>query len=221
MKNKGHSLIACGIVFFLSVFLYFMLVDDLLQFPMAILTLSTLLLSELTAFGCLLLLPDAYRSITLSAVYGVQAIFTAIIGSLFVTVFIFSYAGYLVAYILSFALAALISLFILHNLSEAATKDQAFRRAKSSALAIRATVQRMICSKEGAPYQQVLHQLDEDLRFMDDSQIDTMDVEIQSRINILSSQLATPGFDVNASVTDIRNLIQQRDFVVKHNKSYR
>lgn len=219
MKNKGYSLAAYGIVVALTTFAYFVLVDDLLQFPMAILTLSTLLLSELVASACLLLLPDAYRSLTLSAVYGAQALLTAIIGSLFVSVFIFSYLGYLFLYILTFALAALVALFILHNRSEAVTKNETFRNAKNNSLAIRALVNRMMHSTEGLPYQELLRQLDEDLRFMDDSQIDRMDTEIHNQIFALSNHLGAAGCDVNEDVTNIRYLIQQRNFAVKNSKA--
>lgn len=218
MKNKGYTLAGCGIVVALTTFAYFVLVDELLQFPMAILTLSTLLLSELVVSACLLLLPNALRSITLAVVYGIQTIVTAIIGSLFVNIFIFSYLGYLFTYILTFAIAALIALFILHNSSEAVTKNEAFRNAKNNTMAIRAMVNRMMYSKEGLPYQELLQRLDEDLRFMDDSQIDSMDAEIHNQICFLGNHLGAPNFDVNEAVANIRNLIQQRNFAVKYSK---
>lgn len=218
MKNKVYTLAGCGIVVALTTFAYFVLVDGLLQFPMAVLTLSTLLLSELVVSGCLLLLPDALRSITLAVVYGIQTIVTAIIGSLFVNIFIFSYLGYLLTYALTFAIAALVALFILHNRSEAVTKNVAFQNAKNNTMAIRALVNRMMYSKEGLPYQELLQQLDEDLRFMDDSQIDAMDAEIHNQICILGNHLSAPDYDVNDAVANIRNLIKQRNFAVKCSK---
>lgn len=221
MKNKGYTLAACGIVVALTTFTYFVLVDDLLQFPMAILTLSTLLFSEFVVSACLLALPDTYRSLTLSAAFGIQTIITAIVGSIFVNVFIFSYLGYLFLYILTFALASLAALFILHNRSEAVTKNEAFQSAKNNTMAIRALVNRMMYSKEGQPYQELLRQLDEDLRFMDDSQTDPMDTEIHNQIFALSNYIGSVGFDVSEAITNIRNLIQQRNFAVKYSKHYR
>jgi hypothetical protein len=77
----------------------------------------------------------------------------------------------------------------------------------------------MISSPNGKVYLNELKQLDENLRFSNDSIVLDIDDQIYQKICELSGALATSGFDVRVAVDDINNLIKHRNFLARNAKN--
>ncbi len=219
--NKLYRFISSMLVIIVTAVLYILLVDNFFKIPMAYISFSSVLLSELITFACFTFIKDNVKGLLMSAVFAIQTVLTIVVSLLFINVFVFSYTAFTVIYIVSLALAIIISVFILSQKMAIDNNNKEFKNAKISALSMRAVVNELLGAEDAKPYLAELNRLEEDIRFMDDSVTDELDGNIYDAICELQNNLSDEDFDVSKAIEKIKNLIKQRNFIVKNKKSYK
>lgn len=221
MKNKTHIFAAGLVVILGTIVIYLLAARSILQLPMCWLCLTALVLSEAAATCAFLLLDGSLKRIGIAVTLTAQTLYTCILSILFINLFLLSYARFLLYYIASIVLAAVICIGFSAFARSSKEKDYAFKQAKASMLTMRSAVHDMLNSDSGRTYGQLLRQLDENLRFSDDSSISEMDETISRRIYELSENISTPDYDVEGAIRSVNDLIKQRNFFVKSQKPFR
>ena len=219
--NKLYRIISSILVIIVTAALYILLADNLFKVPMAYISFSSVLLSELITFACFTLIKNNVKSLLLSAVFAIQSLLTIIVSLIFINVFVFDYTGFTVIYMVSIAVALVASIFILAQKSAIDNSNKEFKNAKISALSMRTVVNEMVGLENAKPYAAELKRLEEDIRFMDDSVTDELDGNIYDAICELQNNLSDEEFDVNKAIEKIKSLIKQRNFIVKNKKAYK
>ena len=220
-KKRLHGLIGGAIVIALTVMLWVLLVEDLFDSDMAMSCFFTLLLSEAIAVAAFALISNPLKAGALSAAFVAQSVFVVLLSFIFVNVFDDSFKGYWILYILSAAAAVGFFLFVSNSATPADKQKKEVMAAKSRMLEIRSVVNAAMNSTRGAAYRELLEALDEDLKYSDDTAMDGMDETIHARVCELAANIGAEGYNTEATVEAIRNLIQQRNFMVKSRKSLR
>lgn len=220
-KKRLHGLIGGAIVIALTIMLWVLLVEDLFDSDMAITCFFTLLLSEAIAVLSYAFISNPLKAGALSAGFVAHSVFVVLLSFIFVNIFDDSFKGYWILYILSAAAAVGFFLFVSNSATPADKQKKEVMAAKSRILEIRSVVNATMHSTRGAAYQELLYALDEDLRFCDDTAMDAMDDTIHARVCELAANIGAEGYNTEATVEAIRNLIRQRNFMVQSRKSLR
>ena len=69
---------------------------------------------------------------------------------------------------------------------------------------------------ESKAYADALRRLEDDLRYVDDTRSTERDGEIKDMLNTLSNGLQDPGYDPTAILSDLKDLIRQRQHLLHH-----
>lgn len=215
MNKSKYGFISGILVIVTTIILYTLLVENFFKIPMAYITLVSVLVSEAIATVALFF-ANGYKSTIIASVFGAHALVLIVISIFYINIFPFAFIGFSVVYLLSLVAAILPILWIL----QLRPSSKEFQNAKINMSKIRALVNSMINSDVCKAYREELKKLDENLRFSDDSVVDEMDKEIEAKITMLSERVSDPDFDVLNAISDINNVIKQRNFVVKNKKSY-
>ncbi len=221
MKNKIYGMIAGVLVTALTVFLYLILVDNIFKVPMALYCMGAVVISEIAALVCYSLIEKPTKQLLLTAVFGLHALVTAGASLVFINILPLAYTSFWVFYACSICAAVLISLFAAATTGSAKKSREELNNAKCSMVSTRAVVNNMINTAANAEYVGLLKELDEDLRFSDDSTVHGMDATIYSSICQLAQNISDSSCDVPAAVENIRKMISQRNFMVKNTKANR
>ena len=221
MKNRLYSLIIGLIVIAVTVFLYLVLVDDIFSETLLWVCLSALLASEIIATCTHLFMGKNPRHLPIFVAFTLQTVFTLGISVLFINLYIDALLRYLMFYVVSLAIATIVAVFVLHHDRTAAGAQKNLKTAKTNMMSIRAMVNNMMNAESGKNYRPLLKQLDENLRFSDDSVTDDLDNRIYNSIRVLSEKIGSPDYDVEAAVNSVNDLIKQRNFMVKNKKTFR
>ena len=218
MNNKKYGLFAGLIVIAITTLVYLLSFRSLFDWPMCWFCFSALILSEFITICAYLFLN--LKRVTIAVVFTLQTVFTLILAVIFVNLFVFAYASFFILYFLSLAVAAVISVLTMGFISSSSKKNEEFKNAKMNMLTIRTMVNGMMNSENGRKYYSLLSQLDENLRFTDDSVSDGLDNAIYEKVRELSINIGSPDCEVDKAVENINALIKQRNFLVKSRKSY-
>lgn len=221
MKKRIYGIIAGAVVIALTIFLYVIFLDNVYDPLMALLCMAGVMLSEMTAVGCYYSIEKPTKQLTMTAVFGLHALVVAGASLVFINVLPLEYKSFFVFYACSFCIAALVGLFAFGITSKVEKSRQDFNNAKCSMVSTRSIVNNMINTVENAEYVTLLKELDEDLRFSDDSVVHGMDTTIYNSICQLAQNIADSQYDVPAAIENIRKMIDQRNFMVKNTKANR
>ena len=219
-KNK-YGLMAGILAVITTVLLYVLLVDNLFKIPMAYITLCAVLISELIATAAFVVIKNSYKRIAVVSVFGAQAVLLLVASILFVNIFVFAYVSFTVLFMLSFVAAIFLLLFVFKFRNEADVQQTEFKSAKINMVTIRAMVNELIHSEKGVLYKKELLALDENLRFSDDSVQIEMDQDIKQKVAYLAENMGAPDFDAIHTISEINNMIKQRNFIAKNQKAFR
>ena len=220
MAKRVYGLIASLIVIASTVCLYILLVDNIFKFPLALLCLSAVVFSELITTILFIAVKNQPRSLLSSAIFAVQTALTIVVSLPFINIFVVSYTGFFIYYLVSIVIAILINLFVFGVSSNVLKSKSEFENAKKKMAITRAVVNSIINSSEGVPFRAQLVKLDDNLRYSDDSVINEIDDAIYNKICILSQEIVSSPENVEQLINEINDLIKQRNFVVKATKSY-
>ena len=187
---------------------------------MALLCLSAVVFSELITTILFIAVKNQPRSLLSSAIFAVQTALTIVVSLPFINIFVVSYTGFFIYYLVSIVIAILINLFVFGVSSNVLKSKSEFENAKKKMAITRAVVNSIINSSEGVPFRAQLVKLDDNLRYSDDSVINEIDDAIYNKICILSQEIVSSPENVEQLINEINDLIKQRNFVVKATKSY-
>lgn len=218
-KNTCYSIGFLVIIF--TIILYLLSTQNLFKYPMCWLALTFIVLSELyTTFLCSKIQKSPIR-LAIALIGITQTCFTIIVSIFFINILVFGYIKFLISYIISFGLAIIIISVLTRFSNKRYQENECFKEAKKNILRCRDLVLQLINSDIGTPYFDILKQLDENLRFTDDSTTCDVDAVIYDKLNDLSIKLHSDATDIPKDVDAINALITHRNFIVKNEKAYK
>ena len=221
MKNKLYGIIAGLIVMLSTITVYLLVTKSIYKLPMCWICLTALLLSEAATICAFLFSGGNLKRVGITVTLTIQLLSTFVLSIVFINLLVFAYLQFIVYYFVSVVIATLICIAFLAFESNSERKNEAFKDAKISMLSIRSVVNSMLNSENGKQYSELLRQLDENLRFSDDSSVHEMDETIYRRVCELSANIGSTEYDVEGAVRSVNDLIRQRNFMVKNQKAFR
>lgn len=216
--KKNTGLLVGAVTIVATAVVYLLLTKAFYKFPMCWLSLSVILLLEIITTGLFVTSNGNARRVGAAMAFLIETVVMIPVSVLFINLFVFSYTWFFTIFIVLTVAAAVTVIYILGHDAAAVSVDQAKDDARRSMMRCRSAVVSMKCSPEGKAYVKSLNALEEDLRFANDTVTCEMDDAIYNRIIALSACLGGADCDAEAEISGIRDLIRQREFVVKNRK---
>ena len=223
MRNRNTVLISGIAVWIVTLVLYLLLCDSLFKLPVCWLAVVFTLISEAVTTAAFAFSFGEPRRVGGAVAALIQTLLTvglsvAFIVSAALWIPLHLFVG---AYLLTQAIV-LVLLYVLFAFAQSKAEERAqISGSKQVAARYRTLVQSLLHSPAGKEYAALLNGLDEELRFMDDGVTDPLDETIFTKLQTLANGIGTEGFSVEDAVEDVKDVIRQRNFSVKAQRSDR
>lgn len=221
MRNRSITYV-CGLIAALATAAVFILsCNSIFEIPICWVALIFSVLSEVVttvAFASANGKPHRVAGAVISLLQTVLTILISIvfINSLALKLMLKTFIG---IYVVTFAVVIIAIIVAYHTSDNTDERKTELSASKSSLLRCRVLVQATMNSEAGKKYYEQLKKLDENIRFMDDGVQSPIDENLFLQLQALSEGCRSDGFDFEASLNRINDTINQRNFVVKSNKS--
>lgn len=222
MKNRNITVVCGLIAAIVTAAVYILFCDSIFKVPICWIALIFTILSEAVTTAAFAAAAGNPHRVSGAIVSLIQTVLTLLISVVFINSLVlkFMLKTFIAIYVVTFAIAV-IAVIVAYNTSDNKEEERAkLNVSKRSLLRSRAVVQSIMNSESGKKYYEQLKKLDEDIRFMDDGVQSPMDEKLLLQLQELSDGCKSDDFDFEAALSAVKDTINQRNFIVKNNKSY-
>ena len=216
MKNKSVVLISGALIALATVAVYMLLCSSIFEVAISWVAVALTVISEAVTTVAFAFSGGDPRRVGGAIASLIQTVITVIASVFFIggfPFFVLLLKPYIALYAVTFVISSVIILVLFNFAGNKADENAKTAAAKAAVIRSRAIVMSMINSEAGKAHLTVLRQLDDDLRFMNDSVNDPMDAQILSQLEDLSAHCGEEGFQFEKVVGQIRDTIKQRNFI--------
>lgn len=225
MKNKNVVLISGALIALATVAVYMLLCSSIFEVAISWIAVALTVISEAVTTVAFAFSGGDPRRVGGAIASLIQTVITIVASVFFIggfPFFILMLKPYIALYAVTFVISSIIVLVLFNFAGNKADENAKTATAKATVIRSRTIVMSMINSEINSEAWKAhltsLIQLDDDLRFMDDSVNDPMDAQILSQIQNLSAHYEEEDFPFDKTIGQIRDTIKQRNFIVKSYK---
>lgn len=215
MKKAPISII-CGIAAVLiTVVLYFTMLDNVFEELICIVTLFGIVLAEVVATAFAYFTDGDPRKVLAAVVSVLMVPVSIVLAVIYITAFPYEYLSYLGYYFVFFIALLLVSSVLWRFASSKKEENDLLQVSKEKILYSRRLIKSIMLEPGAQNYKRELSDIDEKLRFSNDSVITEFDAAIQENIIVLSNNINDSSFDVEGMITVISKEIDRRNVFAK------
>lgn len=214
--KKASAIIAGAVALLMTTLLYLLLGNSFFWMPMFWISFAAVMVLEFAAALLVALAKGDPRRVAaaVGALMGALAVVLATV--VFINLLPDLFGLYCAVLVLILGSVVIEGVFLVGHSFVMEQRQAQLDSSRAYFESCRNVVTALIHSSQGQPHSEALRALEEDLRYADDTKLTDLDGGIREMLTDLSNGLQTPGYDPAMVLSELRDLICQRQKILHH-----
>lgn len=212
MKKMPISLL-CGFAsIIVTTILYFIILGNIFLELICFITLLGVVFAECVTTALAFFSKGDPRKVAAAGISAIMIPLSVVLSAVYIVNFPDGYATYAAWYSVFFIIVMVIAVILFTK-----KEDKSFQNAKNNMLYMRKIVKCIMIDPAAENYKNELRAIEEKLHFLNDTVIISDDEKILAMLNDLKDNIASPEFDVSASIEKLNKAIDTRKIMSSRN----